>query len=77
MGESEKNIMKVEQFLDRLWENYITYTPSAKKISQLFGEKVTNDHIAFRTFNLDKCNIYKQADFLSSFGYKVCGRLFF
>jgi len=77
MGESEKNIMKVEQFLDRLWENYITYTPSAKKISQLFGEKVTNDHIAFRTFNLDKCNIYKQADFLSSFGYKVCGDYFF
>ncbi len=77
MGESKKNIMKVEQFLDRLWENYITYTPSAKKISQLFGEKVTNDHIAFRTFNLDTCNIYKQADFLCAFGYKVCGDYFF
>ena len=39
MGESEKNIMKVEQFLDRLWENYITYTPSAKKnISTLWRE---------------------------------------
>ena len=77
MGESKKNIMNVEKFLQRLWESYISYTPSAEKISKLFGERVINDHIAFRTFNLDKCNIYKQADFLSSYGYKVCGDYFF
>ena len=56
--------MKTEQFLNKLWENYISYAPSAEKISKLFGEKVTNDHIAFRTFNLDECSIGKQADYL-------------
>jgi hypothetical protein len=69
--------MKTEQFLNKLWENYISYAPSAEKISKLFGEVVTNDHIAFRTFNLDKCSIRKQADYLSSYGYKVCGDYFF
>ena len=69
--------MNTEQFLNRLWDNYISYAPSAKQISKLFGEEVTNDHIAFRTFNLDKCSIEKQADYLSSYGYKVCGDYFF
>jgi hypothetical protein len=77
MGESTKNIMRVEQFLDKLWNNYISYTPSAERISKLFGERVINDHIAFRTFNLDQCNIYKQADFLANYGYKVKGDYFF
>ena len=69
--------MNTEQFLNKLWENYISYAPSAEKISKLFGEEVTNDHIAFRTFNLDKCSIEKQADYLSLYGYKVCGDYFF
>ncbi len=69
--------MKVEQFLDKLWDKYISYTPSAERISKLFGEQVINDHIAFRTFNLDQCNIYKQSDFLESYGYKIKGDYFF
>ena len=63
----------IDTFLNELWENYISYTPSAEKISKLFDEKVVNDHIAFRTLNLEQCNIFKQADYLQQFGYKVSG----
>ena len=47
----------LDLFLDKLWGKYTSYTPSAEKISKIFGEKVINDHIAFRTFNLSHCNI--------------------
>ena len=63
----------IDTFLNELWENYISYTPSAEKISKLFDEKVVNDHIAFRTLDLEQCNIFKQADYLQQFGYKVSG----
>ena len=63
----------INTLLNEMWEDYISYTPSAEKISKLFGEKVINDHIAFRTLNLKQCNITKQADYLKQFGYKVSG----
>ena len=64
---------RVNTLLNEMWENYISYTPSAKKISKLFGEEVVNDHIAFRTLNLEQCNIFKQAKYLQQFGYKISG----
>ena len=64
---------RVNTLLNEMWENYISYTPSAKKISKLFGEEVVNDHIAFRTLNLEQCNIFKQAEYLQQFGYKISG----
>ena len=60
---------RVNTQLNEMWENYISYTPSAKKISKLFGEEVVNDHIAFRTLDLEQCTIFKQADYLQQFGY--------
>ncbi len=63
----------INTLLNEMWEDYISYTPSAEKISKLFGEEVINDHIAFRTLNLKQCNITKQADYLKQFGYKVSG----
>ena len=64
---------RVNILLNEMWKNYISYTPSAKKISKLFGEEVVNDHIAFRTLNLEQCNIFKQAEYLQQFGYKISG----
>ncbi|MBU2651736.1 MAG: DUF1338 domain-containing protein [Bacteroidetes bacterium] len=49
-----------EEIFSRLWEDYTTQNPSAKKIYDLFtdkGETVVNDHIAFRTFNHPKIGI--------------------
>lgn len=43
----------LKQLLDKLWIDYTTLNPSAKKIYDLFvgrGETVLNDHIAFRTY---------------------------
>jgi Domain of unknown function (DUF1338) len=44
--------MSLEYILNRLWSDYINQNPSAGEIYKLFteaGEKVVNDHIAFRT----------------------------
>ena len=60
-----------------MWESYISYTPSAAKIAKLFDEDIVNDHIAFRTLNLQACNIHKQANYLSKFGYKIGGDYYF
>ena len=49
--------MNIDTLIKHFWEKYISYTPSAKKINQLFDEKITNDHIAFRTLNLTNTSI--------------------
>ena len=67
----------INSLLDEMWESYISYTPSAAKIAKLFDEGIVNDHIAFRTLNLEACNIHKQANYLSKFGYKIGGDYYF
>jgi hypothetical protein len=45
---------------DRLWSDYTLQNPDAKRVYDLFiskGERVVNDHIAFRTINHPKINI--------------------
>ena len=53
--------MKEAQVLfDRLWKDYTTQNPEAKRVYDLFvaeGEEVLNDHIAFRTFDHPKVDI--------------------
>jgi hypothetical protein len=51
---------KAQHIFDRLWTDYTTRNPEVRKIYDLFvseGEKVLNDHIAFRTFNDSRVNI--------------------
>lgn len=65
------------ELFDQLWQNYLTVTPSALKIHQLLGKDngkdVINDHIALRTFNLDKVRKEKLAAHFEAVGYKQCG----
>ena len=67
----------VTELFDNLWNKYLTVTPSAKKIHALLGEDngtdVINDHIALRTFNIDKVNIEKLSQHFLNLGYKACG----
>jgi len=45
--------MTYQDIFARLWESYTSQNPSTQKVFDLFtaeGEKVVNDHIAFRTF---------------------------
>lgn len=57
-----------------LWQDYIEMTPSAAKVHSLLGkgEAIINDHIALRTFNLDKVNLDVLAAHFEALGYKAC-----
>jgi len=65
------------QLFNKLWQNYLEVTPSADKIHTILGQQsgkdVINDHIALRTFNLDKINVDKLAAHFEAVGYKACG----
>lgn len=65
------------ELFEQLWQNYIEVTPSAHKIQELLGQDngkdVINDHIALRTFNLEKVNKEKLAAHFLAVGYKECG----
>jgi hypothetical protein len=53
-------MMKLSTIFDRLWADYAALNPSVQKIADLFrreGEKIVNDHIAFRTLDYDAINI--------------------
>jgi hypothetical protein len=52
--------MKAEHLFEKLWIQYSCENPSAGRIYDLFkkeGERVINDHIAFRTVNDPRVNI--------------------
>jgi len=52
--------MKAESIFERLWEQYSGENPGAGQIHKLFvsaGERVVNDHVAFRTFDDPRVNI--------------------
>lgn len=53
-------ITTLPDLLDKMWKDYTTMNPQALKIYNLFlerGDRVQNDHIAFRTFNHRKVGI--------------------
>ncbi|NVJ51098.1 MAG: DUF1338 domain-containing protein [Gammaproteobacteria bacterium] len=64
----------MHQLLENLWEDYLTLTPDAKRIHDLFatnGETIVNDHIALRTFNRGAIALDAIAEYLAQFGYKA------
>jgi len=70
---------QVTNLFKNIWDNYLEVTPSAEKIHQLLGSgnDVINDHVAYRTFNLEKVAIDKLAQHLIALGYKECGQYTF
>ena len=66
----------VTALFDKIWQQYIDVTPSAKNIQQLLGNgnDIINDHVAYRTFNTAKINLAKLAKHLISIGYTECGQ---
>lgn len=69
----------VKSLFEKIWQNYLTVTPSARQVHQLLGagSDVINDHVAFRTFNLDKVNLAKLAKHLTDLGYVGSGEYHF
>ena len=70
---------QVAKLFNNIWNNYLEVTPSAKKIHQLLGSgnDVINDHVAYRTFNIEKVNLEKLAQHLIALGYTECGEYHF
>jgi hypothetical protein len=72
--------MNKDLLLSKLWEQYMSITPSAKKIHALLeqnGEKIENDHIAIRTFNDVRVNISVVEKPFVNAGYVAKGEYFF
>ncbi len=69
---------KINTLLEAMWQNYLELTPDARSIHDLFAEQndsvIINDHIALRTFNLDKVNINKIARPFLEAGYVEGGQ---
>lgn len=72
---------EVNALFEKIWQSYLAVTPSAKKVHELLstnnGSDVINDHVAYRTFNLDKVSLDKLAAHLLALGYKECGEYHF
>lgn len=69
----------IDTLFANLWQDYLTITPSAKKVHDLLGANngtnaLVNDHVAFRTFNIEKINLDKLAAHFLTLGYEEKGQ---
>lgn len=63
---------RVAAFFDALWRDYVSIAPSAEGIRALFAVDnpgLTNDHVAFRTFDRDPIGIDRLERPLLALGY--------
>lgn len=70
----------LQKLLDRMWLDYVQLNPAAKKIYDLFtqeGERVLNDHVAYRTFNHPRLGIKSLAQHIEKYGYVAKGEYVF
>jgi len=66
--------MHRSEFFQLLWQQYTLVTPQAQKIQSLLqarGEAVANDHVAFRTFNIEGYDLKAITPLFESLGYQV------
>lgn len=73
----------IPKLFDNLWQDYVSITPSAKRIHALLdsgsgvSSDIVNDHIALRTFNLPKVSLEKLSAHFMSLGYRKGGEYHF
>ena len=68
--------MELEDFFEKAFAKYAQATPSAVKINHLLeglGEKIVNDHVAYRTFKYPGLEKEKLADYFLTKGYEIKG----
>lgn len=64
--------MDYKEILNRLWDDYQSVNPSVNKIHSVLkghSEKILNDHIAFRTFNVKGIDINALSEVFKRVGY--------
>jgi hypothetical protein len=69
-------MQKLDHLLENLWENYQQINRQARTIHRFLtrrGETVVNDHIAFRTFNLEDIGLQAMSRVFCSLGYQPKG----
>jgi len=62
-----------QAFFTGLWNNYVEIAPQAARIHQLFtarGERIVNDHVAFRTYGRDPLNMDTLEPLILALGYR-------
>ncbi|HCC71976.1 MAG TPA: hypothetical protein DEQ09_12615 [Bacteroidales bacterium] len=72
--------MNLETIFKKLWIDYSNLNPNAERIHKLLeneGEKIINDHIAFRTFDTEGINIDAITRVFIKMGYIGEGEYFF
>jgi len=64
------------ELFEDMWQTYISMNPQAKQVYDLFtgrGERVENDHIALRTYNIAPVNKEALGKLFEDLGYKKVG----
>jgi len=72
--------MHIDEIFEKLWVQYANENPSVQKIHELFkkeGERIVNDHVAFRTFNDPRVNIDILSQAFTARGYTEAGSYHF
>ena len=69
----------IDNLFANLWQDYLAITPSARQVHALLGDSegtqaIVNDHIALRTFNIDKINLEKLAAHFLALGDEEKGQ---
>ncbi len=65
--------MKAVRFFDNLWDDYVAIAPQAARIREAFlgrGERVVNDHVAFRTLAAGPLGLERLEGHLLDLGYR-------
>lgn len=65
--------MTPEQFFTHLWQDYIAIAPAAARLHARVaarGERIVNDHVAFRSFDLDPIGLAQLEPHLLALGYR-------
>ncbi|MDZ7608830.1 MAG: DUF1338 domain-containing protein [Cyclobacteriaceae bacterium] len=74
------NESTIDRLFDALWQEFVTTNPPAGHIHDLFvqrGEKVINDHVAFRTFDHPSIDLDVLARVFTKYGYVAKGAYHF
>jgi hypothetical protein len=65
--------MRAEEFLSQAWARYVRLTPDAAVIHRLLserGERIINDHVAFRTFDVPGIGRLELGRVFEAWGWK-------
>lgn len=70
----------LDVMFENMWHDYTTLNPKVLEVESVFkkrGEKLTNDHVAFRTFNTPELGLESFKQYFLKNGYEVKGEYHF